>query len=430
MIYVFLFFYTIIYVFLFIPIFCIGALFNAKMREGLIERIRQPKKIKKFAQENAGKTIVFFHSSSVGEWEQSIPIIKSLKQKHPEIVVLASFFSPSGMKHAKKDDVDCSIYLPFDVCIANYVFFKRIRPKAWVVSKYDIWPGILLAAHWAQVPVLLCSAELAEDSVRYKGINAVVNRLFYKYITYILPVSEDYKQRFLNIFPYEERLEVVGDARYDQIIAKAEAVQTQEDIAIFENPLPITFIGGSIWPADEKHLFPALIKVFKEHDNLQLVLVPHELHESHLQAIEQTFAAEGIATERYTIFSKKESKKTAGRVAIVDTIGMLAKLYKNADLVYVGGAFSTGVHNVAEPSAFANPVVFGPKHVNSYEAVQLKTKAGGFPVNNQDECYEILSKLVSDEAFRKEAGQKNRDFLYASKGAAEKITKHILEYIE
>ena len=92
MIYVFLFFYTITYVCLFIPIFCIGALFNAKMREGLIERIRQPKKIKKFARENAGKTIVFFHSSSVGEWEQSIPIIKSLKQKHPEIVVLGSFF--------------------------------------------------------------------------------------------------------------------------------------------------------------------------------------------------------------------------------------------------------------------------------------------------------------------------------------------------
>ena len=67
-------------------------------------------------------------------------------------------------------------------------------------------------------------------------------------------------------------------------------------------------------------------------------------------------------------------------------------VFRPADLVYVGGAFSTGVHNVAEPSAFANPVVFGPKHVNSYEAVQLKSKAGGFPISNQEECYEILSK--------------------------------------
>lgn len=429
MVYVFLFFYTIIYVFLFIPVFCVGAIFNAKMREGLIGRIRQPKLIKQFAQEHKNDSVVFFHSASVGEWEQSIPIIKTLKQQHPEIKILSSFFSPSGMNHAKKDNVDLSIYLPFDFIFTNYLFFKRIKPKAWVVSKYDIWPGILLAAHWAKVPVLLCSAELAKDSVRYKGINASVNRLFYKYITYILPVSEDYKERFKNIYPYEERLEVVGDARYDQIIAKAEAVQAQPNVELFENPMPITFIGGSLWPADEKHLFPALLRVFKEHNDLQLVLVPHELHEAHIQAIEQTFAQEGIATQRYTDFVQSESKKTACRVAIVNTVGMLAKLYKNTDVAYVGGAFSTGVHNVAEPSAFSNPVIYGPKHINSYEAMQLKEVAGGFPISNQDECYEILSKLVSDEQFRKSAGQKNHDFLYASKGASDKILKHVLEFL-
>lgn len=429
MVYVFLFIYTIIYVFLFIPIFCIGAIFNTKMREGLIGRIKQPKQIREFAKEHANDSVVFFHSASVGEWEQSIPIIKKLKEIHPEIKILSSFFSPSGMNHAKKDNVDMSIYLPFDFCITNYQFFKKIKPKAWVVSKYDIWPGILLAAHWANVPVLLCSAELAKDSMRYKGINAIVNRLFYKYITYVLPVSEDYKERFKNIFPYEDRLEVVGDARYDQIIAKAENVKNQPNLELFENPLPITFIGGSIWPADEKHLFPALLKVFKEHPHLQLVLVPHELHEDHIQAIEKTFNQEGIATQRYSDFSLSETQKTACRVAIINTVGMLAKLYKNTDIAYVGGAFSTGVHNVAEPSAFANPVIYGPKHINSFEAMQLKQVAGGFPISNETECYKILTKLVEDEQFRKEAGQKNHDFLYASKGASDKIVKHVLEFL-
>ncbi len=429
MVYVFLFIYTIGYMCVFIPVFCIGALFNAKMREGLIGRITQPKRIRQFAKEHANDSVVFFHSASVGEWEQSIPIIKTLKQSHPEIKILASFFSPSGVHHAKKDDIDCTIYLPFDVCFTNYFFFKRTHPKVWIVSKYDIWPGSLLAAHWTHVPVLLCSAELAKDSVRYHGINAAINRLFYKYITRIFPVSEDYKERFLNIYPYPEKLEVVGDARYDQILAKAEAVQAQPNVEIFENPLPVTFIGGSIWPADEKHLFPALIKAFKEYDNLQLLLVPHELHEAHIQAIEQTFAAEGIATERYSDFSKSETQKTKCRVAIINTIGMLAKLYKNTDIAYVGGAFSTGVHNVAEPSAFANPVIYGPKHINSYEAMQLKEKAGGFPISNEEECYTILSKLIADEQFRKESGKKNQDFLYASKGAASKIADYVTRFL-
>lgn len=429
MVYIFLVLYTVVYICLVFPVFCIGSLFNAKIREGLIGRITQPKLIRKFAKEHKNEQILFFHSASVGEWEQSIPIIKLLKQSYPDMKIVASFFSPSGMNHGRKEDVDLSLYLPFDVCISNYLFFKRLKPKAWVISKYDVWPGILMAAHWANIPVLLCSAELAEDSVRYKGVNAAVNRLFYKYISYILPVSEDYKQRFLNIFPYENRLEVVGDARYDQIIAKAEAVMQQPEVELFENPLPITFIGGSIWPADEKHLFPALLRVFKEHTNLQLILVPHELHETHIQAIEQTFNQEGIETQRYTDFSNMGSGKTACRVAIVNTIGMLAKLYKNTDIAYVGGAFSTGVHNVAEPSAFGNPVVYGPKHINSFEAMQLKKVAGGFPISNEQECYEILSKLVEDEQFRKDSGKKNHDFLYASKGASEKIVKRIQEFL-
>ena len=113
----------------------------------------------------------------------------------------------------------------------------------------------------------------------------------------------------------------------------------QPEVQLFENPLPITFIGGSLWPADEKHLFPALLRIFKEHDNLQLLLVPHELHESHIQAIEQTFRQEGIETQRYTDFANTGNGKTTCRVAIINTIGMLAKLYKNTDIAYVGGAF-------------------------------------------------------------------------------------------
>lgn len=430
MVYIFLIIYTIGYILLFIPAFCIGALWNKKMREGLLGRIKQPKRIRAFLHDKKDAPIAFFHSASVGEWEQSIPIIKSLKQSHPEITILASFFSPSGMNHAKKDDVDCAIYLPFDVFITVYFFLKKVQPKVWIISKYDVWPGALIAAHLAHVPTLLCSAELAKDSLRYKGLPAYINRLFYKYLDYILPVSDDYKERFKNIYSNEEHLIVVGDARYDQIIAKAESVLQQEPLELFDKPLSLTFIGGSLWPADEKHLFPALLRVFKEHDDLQLILVPHELHEEHIAAIEKTFTDEHIPTERYTDFSQKANGKTSCRVAIINTIGMLAKLYRKTDIAYVGGAFSTGVHNVAEPSAFANPVIYGPKHINSFEAMRLKEVAGGFPITNQDECYDILSTLISDETYRKNAGEKNKAFLYASKGASKKITSLVLHYFQ
>ncbi|MDR1760859.1 MAG: hypothetical protein LBR55_00265, partial [Bacteroidales bacterium] len=390
--YILFFIYSCLYAVFVIPAFAIGAVWNKKMREGFVGRLSQGKRIREFAQANRSKDIVFIHSSSVGEWEQSIPIIKALKQKNENIAIIASFFSPSGMRYAKKTDVDCAIYLPFDILLRAQWFFKMVKPKVWIISKYDVWAAFVYAAHRRHIPIYLCSAELAEDSNRYKGLGAIINRLFYKYIDIIFPVSAEYCERFLHIFPYPERLIVAGDARYDQIITKAETIRQQPSIQIFANPLELSIIAGSLWQADEKHFLPALFRTMKENDNIQAILVPHELHETHLQSIEQECQQAGFVTERYSQFSQQHGCKS--RIAVIDTIGMLASLYKTTNIAFVGGAFSTGVHNVAEPAVFGNPVLFGPRYINSYEAVSIEKLHGGFCVHNEQECYEKLSQLI------------------------------------
>ncbi|HRS18005.1 MAG TPA: glycosyltransferase N-terminal domain-containing protein, partial [Bacteroidales bacterium] len=348
--YIFIVLYTIVYCLLYIPLFCFAALWNKKIREGLLGRIYQIKNIPSIVTASNNKKVILIHSASVGEWEQSIPIIKQLKQNHTDLYIIATFFSPSGMRHAKKTDIDAALYLPFDVVFTAYFFLNKIRPAVWIISKYDVWPGFVCAAHMRNIPILLCSAELAQDSTRHKGILAYINKLFYSHIHTIFPVSEEYKQHFMRIFPFPERLIVAGDARYDQIIQKAEQIQSQPAIQLFAHKKQVTFIAGSIWPADEKHLLPAIIKIFKQRNDLQLILVPHELHENHIAAIQKELLQANIVSERYTEFSKKETDCTTCDVAIIDTIGMLAKIYHISDVAYVGGAFSTGVHNVAEPA--------------------------------------------------------------------------------
>ena len=427
MVYIFLFFYTVFYIFIVIPLFCVASIWNLKFREGLKGRFSQASKLKNFIAQNKGKEIIFFHSASVGEWEQSIPIIKELKKHNSNIAILASFFSPSGMHHAKKEDIDCSIYLPFDIIFLAIRFFKQIQPKVWIISKYDVWPGFVFAAFYSKVPVLLCSAELAEDSTRYKGIFAKINRLFYRYLAYIFPISEEYKQRFLNMYPYPDRMHVTGDARYDQIYQKAEIIKEQESVQLFTNSLEITCIAGSIWPADEKHVLPAFIRIYKEHSNVQFILVPHELHESHLKDIESAFSKENIQTERYSNFISNGTSTC--NVIIINTIGILAKLYKISDIAYVGGAFSTGVHNVAEPAVFENPVVFGPKYINSFEAVQIQKLQGGFSICNEQECYTIFKNLIVEVQARKNAGVIAQNFIASNKGATQKIVSVIQNYL-
>ncbi len=424
--YIFIVFYTILYCVVYIPLFCIAALWNKKIREGLRGRISQIWSIRTIVQAAQNKKVILIHSASVGEWEQSIPIIQQLKQSHSNLYIIATFFSPSGMRHAKKTDVDAALYLPFDVVVTAYFFLKKIRPAVWIISKYDVWPGFVCAAHLLRIPILLCSAELAQDSTRHKGLNAYINRMFYSYIHTIFPVSEEYKQHFLRIFPFPERLIVAGDARYDQIIQKADRIQSEPAIQLFASPKQITFIAGSIWPADEKYLLSALIRIFDQRTDLQLILVPHELHESHIAAIQKELLQADISSERYSEFSKNGQAKTTNNVAIIDTIGMLAKLYHISDVAYVGGAFSTGVHNVAEPAILKNPVVFGPKHINSYEAIQLQNIEAAFSISNEEDCYAILSKLISDAEYRIACGTRAQQFVLANKGAA----KTIVEYVE
>ena len=424
---IFIFFYTIFYCFILFPLFIIAGIWNKKIRTGLRGRFRQIQKIRRFAKEKTNAPLFLFHSSSVGEWEQSIPIIQELKKHTPNVQIVATFFSPSGMKHGKKEQVDASFYLPLDIYWIALRFFKLLQPTAWVISKYDVWPMFIYAADSLNIPIILSSAELAADSTRHKAIFALFNRMYYKYISIIFAVSDEYKKRFLRLFPYPEKIIVSGDARYDYIISKAEKIAPEKPIELFASPLPLTFIAGSIWPADEKHVLPALLSIYNTYPNIQFIIVPHELDENHIASIEDFFNEESIAVERYTELAKNQ--KSHCRIIIVNTIGMLAKLYKNTDIAYIGGAFSSGVHNVAEPAVFGNTVLFGPKHINSHEAIQLKKIQSAFPIKNTNECISVLTNLITNDVFRITAGAKGKDFIFANKGATQTITEYLTRYL-
>lgn len=418
-----MFLFSLIYNILIVPllyvVFCIGAIFNKKMRVGLQQRWRWYSKLKQHAQSiPADAMLVVFHNSSVGEWEQSAPIIDEMRKIHPNLYVIATFFSPSGFKIVKNTSINYKMYLPLDSLWNVVLFFRVIKPKLWVIAKYDVWPNFLFAANRRGIPVVLASAELAADSSRHRWPMRVFNRAFYGKLSAILPVSSDYAERFSLFYPHSSNLLVTGDTRYDQIYRKAQAVQQRPKIQIFTNNTGLQFIAGSIWPADEKHLMPALLRCINEFPNLQTVLVPHEISETHILAIESQLHEFGITAERYTDFAPHGTSNA--RVVIINTIGILAALYSQSDIAYVGGSFSSGVHNVMEPAAFGLPILFGPRHINSHEAVMLKQRGAAFQITNQTDCELRLKQLIQDEIFRKEAGQKSISLLTSSLGATQR----------
>jgi 3-deoxy-D-manno-octulosonic-acid transferase len=401
--------------------FYVGQFFNRKIKDGLIGRRNQWKLISESLSNISPNTKrIMFHCTSVGEWEQAVPIIESIKTINPAIYIVVTFFSPSGYKFVKSHpNVDLKIYMPLDSYFAAKRLFKLIKPSLWIISKFDIWANHIFAAHALQIPIINTAATLSPNSGRDKGIAGSFNKHVYPKFDYIFPISDDDQSRFIKLFPYPDRMTVAGDTRFDQVYNKGQKARNADPVKIFDDEGGLIFIGGSIWPADEKHILPALIKMMQKYPQLKAILVPHELHESHIADIEKTMQDGGFESERYTDISA--NGVTGKRVAIMNTIGMLARLYKQTHFAYIGGSFSSGVHNVMEPAVFGQPVFFGPINMNSFEAGELKKIGCAFEINNSAEAEAIMEKLITDESFRNESGKKAKDLIENNIGATQKI---------
>ncbi|MFC1564147.1 3-deoxy-D-manno-octulosonic acid transferase [candidate division KSB1 bacterium] len=407
--------------------FTVAGLFNRKVRDGITGRKGQVSVIKNaLNNKGGGRKVILFHCVSVGEWEQSVPVIMKLKKTDPTLFIVVAFFSPSGYNYVRNHpDVDLKVYLPFDSYHGAKRFLRAVGPSLWVVSKHDIWPNHLFAAGKLNIPVVLIDATLPPDSKRIYPVIKNFNKCAYKNFDFIFPISEEDKNRFLSIYPFEERLLIAGDTRFDQVLNRAEKAKQADRIKLFDEENGVIFIGGSIWQPDEKHVMPALINMMSKYKDLKAVLVPHEPEEHHLQELEGTLDKASIGSTRLS--SITETGKNETRVVIIDSIGLLARLYSQTDIAYVGGSFSTGVHNVMEPAVLDNPVIFGPRHLNSFEATELKRHGGGFTISSSEEMEEILDKLISDIEFRNESGKKAKELIYESFGATEIIFAKLKE---
>lgn len=398
-----------------------AAFFNAKARAGREGRRGQfPKIAALLAGIPHGGKRILFHCTSVGECEQALPLAQAIKESHPEIVTFFSFFSPSGYTFLKPHTaVDFKIYLPLDSWRNMTRLLKMLAPDLVVISKFDVWPNFVWATKKLGIPAVITSATLSANSRRDKGVVGWFSARVYDCLDGIFPISEADAERFLAMGIPRDRVFVAGDTRYDQVFLKGERARAAGDVLLFKKPPALTIIGGSLWPQDERHFLPAAIAVLKNHPAVNLVLVPHELRETNLAALEDVLSRAGLGSQRYTAFSPAGG--TVARVAVIDTIGLLARLYKQTAIAYVGGSFSSGVHNVMEPAVFGQPVLFGPRHHNSAEALDLLRIGCAFAAGESRGLFEILTRLVEGAAERTAIGDKARAYIAGHVGATRTI---------
>jgi len=422
--------YNLILIPLLFIVFHLLGLFNRKVKMGIKGRRKLFTNLKQKIEEkfDPQKPTFWFHSSSLGEFEQAKPIIAKLREKlNPNIIV--TFFSPSGYEPSKNYPLaDVISYLPFDSIFNAKKFINLVKSRKtyFFLMKYDIWPNHLYFAYRNKFTLCLANAIINE-----RKTSSFFKRFFYKTIyelfDYIFLISGEDEPwlKKLNLNESKPKVLPTGDTRYDQVYLRSrdalkKKILPDAVIKTKEGTKKKVFVVGSSWDEDEKIIIPVIVKIQRYEPELLTILVPHEPTEENIKRIEEELNGR-ITSIR---FSKIENYN-GENVIIVDGIGFLMSLYGYADIAYVGGGFKHGIHNVLEPATYGIPVIYGPKIQNSPEAKKLAQIGGGIEIRNKKQLYRTIRKLLSDEKLRIDIGRRSFELVRSNLGATDKIIQAI-----
>jgi 3-deoxy-D-manno-octulosonic-acid transferase len=351
------------------------------------------------------------------------------------VEIVVSFFSPSGYEHSRNYRLaDVITYLPFDSRRNAWQFVEFIKPTAAVFVRYDVWPNHLWELQRRRIPSFIANATMRERSSRRIAMLKGFHRTLYDALDSILAVSEEDAAGYRSLHLLHPRLEVIGDTRYDQVWMRSQEARSKhlipESIVRGKNVLVV----GSSWEGDERIILPVFFKMLSVEPNLLLVIVPHEPNEENLERIESELDRLCSKGRELSIRFSGLSDYRSERVIIVDSVGILLSLYAYATVAYVGGGFlgkpgNGGVHNVLEPAVYGVPVLYGPNHDNSQEAVALAERGGGFVVTDEKELYKRLKIFLEDHVARSEAGRRSSDFVQENIGATERFIRYLEPYL-
>ena len=358
---------------------------------------------------------IWIHVSSLGEFEQGLPIMEALKKEYPQYKMLLTFFSPSGYE-VKKDFplADMVAYMPIDTVANAKHLVKNFSIKAVFFVKYEFWFNHIKVLKDRHIPLYYISTVLRPNQYFFKFWGKWFRNHFYKVKYFFTQNNETadllYKMGIENVT-------VAGDTRFDRVYEIAQQAQRFPDIEEYIGNRKC-IIAGSSWPSDEKILYNFIENMPSDYC---FIMVPHDISESHIKQIESHLHDYQL----YTNFDP--SKKTS--TLVINKIGILSKIYRYARFAYIGAGFYDGIHNIQEAIVFDVPVVFGPKYHEFEEAVDLVRLKGAFAIYNQNELEEVFYRFINDENYYEKASKICHDYVTRKVGATEKTMKVLEGFI-
>ena len=390
----------------------IGRFFSDKIALMYLGRKKTLKRINQGVSENYHP--IWIHCASLGEFEQGRPLIEAIKTAYPKEKILVSFFSPSGYEIRKNyTNADEIIYLPSDQPQNNQKLLRFYQPKMLILVKYELWWNLIKEVQSEQIPIFLISGVFRENDYFFKKWLTICRTLLSRFE--MIFVQDEESVRVLNSNQIERTL-LAGDTRIDRVLDSLESSNVPEKIKKFTDDQKV-IIYGSVWMTDMQ-VVSTMIAAFPK---FRHIVAPHDIRIGNINDIRKQIETSSDLYSADTIDS---------HVLIIDNIGMLSSLYAVADLVYIGGGFGAGIHNILEPAVFGNPVFLGPKYKKFNEAVALVEVEAAFSIRKGEEMANIAQKLMTDSMYLKSVNDRIHQYFNKNRGATQKILRHLAPIID
>lgn len=435
-----------------------------RARRGVVERIEQQAR----THRDRSRPLVWLHAPSVGEGLQARPVAQAIRLAHPTWQIAYTYFSPSAESFAASVGADITEYLPFDSARDADAVLNALSPSVLVFAKLDVWPTLVARAVQRGVPVVMISGTLAARSGRRGWWSRQLVHDAYASLRAVGVIDAEHGARLRELGVSPAVLQVTGDTRFDQVVARAAGVNRDAPLLRALSSTRPTVVAGSTWPADEAALldaWAAMVRGFPlqalstpEHDargasrapsngpshgpstRPRLLIAPHEPTAAHCAPIERWASDAGLSLRRVSNMETEAGTRAQHDdpaalsapscddidVVLIDRVGILGDLYALADVAFVGGGFhAAGLHSVIEPAAFGAPVLFGPRFDMSREAELLLANGGAISVTSAQALRDALERWLRNPAVRVAAGQSARALVESERGATQRSVQLI-----
>ncbi len=361
---------------------------------------------------------IWMHVASLGEFEQGLPILEQLRSTYPEHKIVLTFFSPSGYEVKKNTpSADVVVYLPMDTLSNTKRFLDRINPELAIFIKYEIWPNYLYRLKQRNIPTLLVSGRFSKKQIYFKPFGGFMRNSLKAFSHFF--VQDQGSKKALESIGFNNNI-VSGDTRFDRVSEILKQDNHLDFMSKFKGD-KFCVVTGSTWPEDEEILINFINNT--QHP-IKFVIAPHQIKQAHIDNITATITKKTIC---YTQLGNEDLSKYD--VLIIDTIGLLTKIYSYADVAYVGGGFATGLHNTLEPAVFGVPVIIGQNFKGFKEAEELVAKKGILPIQNRENFNDLMNNFLANPASVAKTGEINSGYINNNLGATALVMDHIKQIL-